>query len=201
LLEILTNPNVAYLILVLASLLIVVAVFSPGSGVIELAALITALVAGYIIIIVPINYWALALLVVGVIPFLLAVRRSKQLKYLAIAIAAFVVGSAYLFGSNGLLPTVNPFLALVTSTLSAIFIWILATKSLEAIAADTTHNLSDVVGMTGEAKTKIHQEGSVYLAGEMWSARSVEPIPEGTRVRVVSMEGFMLNVMPVEEGE
>jgi membrane-bound serine protease (ClpP class) len=177
----------------------VIAIFSPGSGVIELAALLSSLVAGYIILTVPISYWALALLILGVFPFLIAVRRSKQLRYLAIAIGAFVIGSAYLFGRDGLLPAVNPLLALVTSTLSAIFIWILASKSLEAIEADTTHNISDVVGMTGEAKTEIFQGGSVYLAGEMWSARSPEPIPEGTRVRVVGMQGFMLEVEPADK--
>lgn len=198
-LEILTNPNIAYLILVMAGLLAIIAVLTPGTGVVEITALILALVSAYIIITVPINYWALALLLFGVVPFLIAVRRSKQLRYLVVAIGAFVIGSAFLFDSPEAGPAVNPILALIVSGISGVFIWVLATKSLEAIEADTTHNLSDVVGMTGEAKTDIHQEGSVYLAGEMWTARSPDPIPQGTRVKVVAMDGFMLDVEPVEQ--
>ena len=196
--EILTNPNVAYLILVMAGLLAIIAVLSPGTGVLEIAALVMIILAAYIVVTVPINYWALALLVFGVVPFLIAVRRSKQLRYLVIAIGAFVSGSAFLFDAPGAGPAVNPFLAFVVSVIAGALIWVLATKSLEAIEADTTHNLSDVVGMTGEAKTEIHKEGSVYLAGEMWTARSPEPIPSGTRVKVVAMDGFMLDVEPVE---
>jgi len=51
----------------------------------------------------------------------------------------------------------------------------------------------------GDARTSIDPIGSVYVDGEMWSARAEHPIPEGTAVRVISREGLMLNVKP--EGE
>jgi membrane-bound ClpP family serine protease len=197
-LDILTNPNVAYLILVLGVLLAMIAVVTPGTGVIEVAALLILTLAGYEMIILSINYWALALLVIGVFPFLIAVRRSRQLRYLVISIAAFVVGSAFLFDVPGPWPAVNPFLALITSVLAAGFIWIATTKALEAFEIKPTHNVSNVVGLTGETKTTVHQKGSVYVAGELWSARSPDLIPEGTRIKVIAMEGFMLDVVPFE---
>jgi membrane-bound ClpP family serine protease len=48
--------------------------------------------------------------------------------------------------------------------------------------------------MVGEAKTNIHQEGSVQVDGELWTAHSEEMIPIGSRVRVVDRNGFMLVV-------
>jgi membrane-bound serine protease (ClpP class) len=51
-----------------------------------------------------------------------------------------------------------------------------------------------MVGKIGEARSKIHEEGSVYVSGEMWSARSDNPIPAGSSIRVVRREGFILVV-------
>src|SRR5512139_3314595 len=116
------NPNIAYLLLVGGLVLLIAALFSPGTGIIELGALVMLLLGGLEIIrLAPqVNWWALALLVLGVVPFIIAVRRSRNLTYLIIAIVAFVIGSAYLFeGDEWWQPGVNPFLALVVSVLAA----------------------------------------------------------------------------------
>ena len=61
-----------------------------------------------------------------------------------------------------------------------------------------TRILQALIGAIGEAKTDIHQEGSVYAGGEQWSARSDQPIPTGARVRVLEREGFTLKVEAIE---
>lgn len=194
----LLNPNVAYLILVASLLVVMLAVLSPGTGVLELSALVLLVAAGWVIFNLPINYWALGVLVLGFIPFLLAVRRSGKIIYLIISIITFVIGSIYLFqGETWWAPGVNPFLAVIVSTLSAVFIWIATTKSLEASRARPTHDLAGLIGEIGEAKTAIQAEGSVQVSGELWSARSQTLIPEGAKVRVLSREGFILTVEAV----
>ena len=72
--------------------------------------------------------------------------------------------------------------------------WIAITKALQAAHALPSHDLSTLVGQVGEAKTRIHSEGSVQVAGELWSARSDKSIPAGNSVRVVAREGFILVV-------
>jgi membrane-bound ClpP family serine protease len=57
-----------------------------------------------------------------------------------------------------------------------------------------SHDLSALVGQIGEAKTHIHAEGSVQVDGELWSARSEKSIPNGSAVKVVAREGFVLVV-------
>ena len=52
------------------------------------------------------------------------------------------------------------------------------------------------MGKIGEARTAIHQEGSVLIDSELWSARSQESIPAGEHVRVVKRDGFTLEVEP-----
>ena len=88
--EILIDPNVAYLLLVVGIVLAIMALFAPGTGVLEVGALFVLFLTGWEISQLPINLWALVILVIGVIPFILAVRKSRNLIYLAIALIAFV---------------------------------------------------------------------------------------------------------------
>ena len=195
---ILLNPNVAYLLLVGGALLAILALLNPGTGLLEITALILLVLAGYGIYNLPINYWALGLLLLGVLPFLFALRKSGQKIYLVISIAALVVGSIFLFQGEGLKPAVNPFLALLVSVLVVGFVWVVTQKTLEAERARPAHDLKQLIDTIGEAKTDIHVEGSVQIAGELWSARSQQPIPVGSRVRVIAREGFILDVEKVE---
>ena len=105
------DPNVAYVLLVFGFMLAILAVLTPGTGILEVAGLFALGLAGWAIYILDVNLWALVILILGVFPFLIAVRRSGQLIYLAVAIGALVVGSLFLFRGEGLRPAVNPFLA------------------------------------------------------------------------------------------
>jgi membrane-bound serine protease (ClpP class) len=196
--EILINPNIAYLLLVVGIVMVIMALFAPGTGIIELGAFFVLLLAFWEISQLPINLWALGVLVLGVIPFFLAVRKSHKLVYLVIALLAFIIGSIYLFqGEYWWQPGVNPILAIVTSVLACGFLWIATTKVLESEKLRPQHDLSQLIGEIGEAKTDIFDEGSVQIESELWSAHSSVLIPEGSDVRVVKRDGFILEVEPV----
>ncbi|MDD5371778.1 MAG: NfeD family protein [Anaerolineaceae bacterium] len=197
--EILLNPNVAYLVLVCGFLLAILALLSPGTGLLELGAFFVLFLAGYAVYNLPINGWALVILLLGVFPFLVAVRRSGRMLYLVISLAALVVGSAFLFRSNSWAPAVNPLLALVTSSLTVGFLWLIANKVLQAMALKPSQDLDRLIGAVGETRTAVGDEGTVYVGGENWSARSLSPIPPNTRVRVLRRQGFILEVEPVKQ--
>ena len=196
--DILIDPNLAYVLLVVGIVMGIMALFAPGTGVLEVGALFVLFLAGWEISQLTINAWALAVLVLGVIPFIVAVRKSRNLVFLIVALVAFVVGSTYLFrGESWWLPGVNPFLALIVSVLASGFLWIATTKVLESEKMRPRHNLEKIIGDFGEAKTDIFNEGSVQINSELWSAHSSMPIPSGSKVRVVKREGFILEVEPV----
>jgi membrane-bound serine protease (ClpP class) len=179
----------------------ILAVLTPGTGIIEVGAFFALALAGWAVYNLEVNLWAFAILVLGVFPFLIAVRRSGQLVYLAVAIGALVIGSTFLFRGEGLRPAVNPVLAVITSVLSGGFLWVAASKTLEAIEITPAHDLSSLIGETGETRTDVHEEGSVYVAGELWTARSSDPIPSGVAIRVVGREGFLLEVEQIAQGK
>lgn len=199
--EILLDPNVAYLLLVAFFWLAMIALLTPGTGVVEVATVFAMILAGWSALNLPVNFWALAVLALGVLPFWLALRKSGNMLFLGISILALVVGSSFLFRGQGWLPAVNPFLALAVSTLTAGFFWIAARKTLEAEHARPVHDLEGLIGSTGEAKTDILSSGTVQVEGELWSAASREMIPAGATVRVVGREGFILTVEPAEGRE
>jgi membrane-bound serine protease (ClpP class) len=192
--DFLFDPNIAYLVFVIAALATMMAVLSPGTGVLEIFALFTWLLSAYIIFNVPINYWALGLLLLGVVLFLLSLRRFRSLVYLGLSIAAVIAGSIFLFDQPGWQPAVNPVLAVIVSVFVAGFVWIVAQKAIEADRVRPTHDLEALIGKIGEARSMIGDEGSVQVAGELWSAKSDQPIPEGAKVRVVGRDGFILRV-------
>jgi membrane-bound ClpP family serine protease len=201
--ELLLNANVAYLLLVAGFMLAILALLAPGTGILEVVALFALLLAGWSVTHLIINYWALIILLIGVIPFLFAVRKTRRLEFLGLTILALVVGSTFLFRGAGWLPAVNPILALVVSVITGGFLWIAVTKTLEASLVRPEHDLSRLVGRIGNAKTIIYEEGSVQVDGELWSARSeIGPsgsarIPKGSRVRVIGRDGFILIVEEV----
>lgn len=194
--EILTNPNVSYVLLILGFMIAILALFSPGTGYIEIGALFVLLIAGYGIVNQPINAWALAILAVSAIPFVIALTRKERSRFifLAVSVLAFLIGSALLFPWDGWTPKVNLVLILLLSSLTLGFAWLVAVKSVEAINAQPAFSLDRLVGMKGQASSDIRGEGTVYVNGEEWSARSDTFIPAGSPVRVVRRDGLTLEV-------
>ena len=195
--DILLNPNVAYLVLAGGLILAVLSLLAPGTGILEIFALFALLLAGYAVYNLPINEWALLVLLAGVVVFIMAIRKPRVVGLLVVAILMLVLGSAFLFNSDNDVwwrPAVNPLLAATVSILSAGFFWVVTQKVIQARSARPAHDLGALDGAIGEARSNIHEEGSVQVAGELWSARSQQPIPDGTHVRVTGREGFILEV-------
>jgi membrane-bound serine protease (ClpP class) len=191
--NILFDPNIAYLLLVSGFLLAILSLFAPGTGVIEIGALFLLALAGFSIANQAINWWALVILLVGVAPFLLALRRSRRILFLILALVSLIIGSSFLIITPEGYPAVNPVVATVTSVLVGGTVWLITHRLLDAMARPVVSS-SNVVGKTGEAKTDILAEGSVYVGGEEWTARSRTFIPAGSTVVVKSQEGLVIDV-------
>ncbi len=199
--DLLLDPNVAYMILVVGFVLGVLALFTPGTGFLEAGVLFAILLAGYAIIRQPINLWALILLAVGVIPFLIAMRKYKQWYYLLPAIGSIVVGSVFLFRTETGTPAINPVLASLMSVIAVVLLWIIGRKGIEALNLQPAQDLSAIIGKMGIARSDIRQSGTVYVAGEEWTAHSEKLIREGRPARVIAREGLVLLVEPSETNE
>jgi membrane-bound serine protease (ClpP class) len=201
--EIFLNPNVAYLILVVGFLVAIMALFTPGTGLLELVGISLLLVAGWQIYQLNINLIALVILIVGVFPLLFALRKTGKWYHLVISLVALSTGSTFLFVTSGWRSAVNPILAVLVNLLLIGFFWLVIRKGMDAVTSPPQNQLEETVGSIGETRSKVHGEGSVYLNGELWSAISKLPIAEDKRVRVISRQGYILEVeeLPVHDKE
>ncbi len=201
LISFLLDPNIAYLVLALTGVLLINAVLVPGTGILEVGALFALLLTAYQVYQLPFNGWALLVLIVGVLPFLAGIRLKPPMgmPYLALAIALFEVGSVFLYrGETWWMPVVNPLLALVVVILTSGYLWVVIRAGYQSLLQPPIQDIARLIGKIGEARSEIHVSGTVYVAGELWSARSDEPISPGMAVRVVERQGMVLKVVSAE---
>lgn len=186
--------NLLYLSLVAGLWLAAWAVITPGTGVLEGLAIAALVLAGLGLTVVPINAWAFGLLAIGVVLFVLSVWRKWTGVWLGFSALALSLGSIFLFRPSESGSAVHPLLAAVVSLLTVGFFWLSLSKALEAYRTGLAHDLEALLGKVGEVRTPIDLIGSVYVAGELWTASAEESIPVGAPVRVCGREGLTLVV-------
>ncbi len=196
------TPDVAYLLLVAGTAVLILALLTPGTGLLELAALGLLLAAGYTATQLTISGWAVGLWVLGLVFFGLSVRRNRgSAWWLVAALVSLAVGSVFVFHTpeGG---TVSPWLAVTVSVLGGGLAWVVTRKVLAAEQRPPAYDPQRVVGQVAEVRTPLAPEGTVYVAGELWTARCPTPVRAGEKVRVVGREGLILQVEPLRsEGQ
>jgi len=204
--SLLTDPTVAYLLLVTGVWAVVLAVSAPGTGipegvaVIALALAVVGLIGGKL----PVNLSGLALIGLALALFVLEFRLMAHGALLAGGAIALAIGSLLLFrvesGAQAALSWVTVLLVTLAST--ALFGFILA-KGLAAQRLPPSQDLSRVIGSQGVAQTDVNsaQAGTVYAAGELWSASADDKIPAGTPVVVIARQGLRLKVAKAGKSE
>jgi membrane-bound ClpP family serine protease len=193
------SPTLAYIVLMLSIFFSLLAILSPGTGMLELLALTGLLFSGYAVYQLGITLWALPLLLLSVVPFIFSLRQTGWKRSLSLlgALSGMVIGSLFLFPNaerSFWPPAVDVWVALFFSAFFVLGIWFAARPIRQAMEQRPVHSLEALIGQVGETRTRVHHEGSVQLQGELWSARSQKPIPAGRKVQVTGREGFVLIV-------
>ncbi len=195
--SLLADPNVAYLLLVIGLWAVVLAATIPGTGLPEGAAVICLALAAVGLIRLPVNLAGLGLIGLAFALFLLEFRLYAHGAFLLTGTVALAVGSLLLFrvesGAEAALSWVT--VALATLSSAALFGFFIS-RGLAVQKMPLAQDLSRVVGSRGVAQTDVDgaQAGTVYVAGEAWSARAEDKIPAGSPIVVVAREGLHLKV-------
>jgi membrane-bound serine protease (ClpP class) len=199
LLLLLTDPNFAYLLLLLATYGIIFELSNPGAilpGVVGAIALILAL---YSLALLPINWAGLALMVLG-IGFLLAEVKAPTHGLLGVGGAiSFLIGSIMLFENVGY-RKISLGLILSMTILTTLFFLFIVTAGIKAQFRAKAVGREAIVGRIAEARSDLNPNGLVFLEGELWRAESTEGfIEKGSKVKIVAMRGLTLQVKKEKE--
>jgi len=197
--EFLLDPNVAYVVLVVAFFMVIFALLTPGTGILEFLALVFLGLVGYSISAMVVNAWAIILLLAGVILVIFALRRTWKWYFLAASILFVITGMLFVYSKPGSLLAMDPLLAVFLSLGMGTFIWVVGRNTINASKMKPTSNPDHVVGLTGTAITDITAKGSVFVDGENWSATSDSRVPKGSQVNILERTGLVLKVEKMEE--
>jgi membrane-bound serine protease (ClpP class) len=191
-------PNLLYLTLMAGLWFAALAIVSPGTGVLELLAVLALAAAGLGTVVLPLNVWAVALLVIGGILFVMSLQQKLPELWLGASALVLSAGSVFLFRLEQGLMAVHPLLALVVSALTLGYFWFAIRKAIVAQRASPSIDLARVLDQVAEVRTELNPVGSIYAMGELWTARADKPLKPGTKVRITGREGLVLIVEPLK---
>jgi membrane-bound serine protease (ClpP class) len=192
LLAVISDPNVAYFLLLLGFYGLIYELANPGAFLPGIAGAIFLLMAFYAFQILPVNYSGLALMILGII-FLVSEALVPSFGALGIGgVVAFGVGSLILIDDVNLrisLPVI-----IGTTGISAVFILMLMSRVITLRKKKVRIGEEALIGMIGEAAKDFEGEGKIWIFGELWQAKSSDPIHKGDKVRITSRDGLELTV-------
>ncbi len=198
------NPEVAYLIAMLGVIGVLLELFHPGSLVPGIVGGLALLVAAVAFQMLPVRAGAVALIVAAVALFLAEAKVGGHGGFVAGGAVALTVGSLLLVGHVSPEFYADADFGIPWKTVApvgvafALIAFGLASKISTARKKPLMTGGDELIGATGEVREQVGpSSGTILIMGELWSARSPEPLPVGSRARVMSMHGLCLEVTPV----
>ncbi|MCX7707916.1 MAG: hypothetical protein N2204_07915 [Anaerolineae bacterium] len=206
----LANPNVAYLLLVMGLLGLVAEIVTAGSVFPGVAGVICLLLSLYGLLRLPTNWIGIALIAAGIVMFLADIKVSGFGLSIG-AVIAFALGSLLIFtpfwvevpATAAPVAQLNPWVIVAATGGVAAFFLLAVSAAVKAQFRPVAMGQSTLIGKIGTVKSPLDPEGIVHVEGEEWTAISTTgvPLPVGTAVRVVDVQGLRLQVRPVEESD
>jgi membrane-bound serine protease (ClpP class) len=197
-----TTAPFIYLLLVVGIGMLLFEVFQPGFGVAGLAGIITTVIGVFGLTVLPVVWWAVALVVLGLLLYAVDTAIAGFGPITLGATAAFVIGSIRFYAADAL--ALNPWLIGATTVTVAVFFVFVMTTVLRAQAGPEGLSLDDLVGKPGIVRSVLNPEGHVYIDGALWRARwtgEAKRAKVGTPVRVHAVEGPVVLVEPFDPSD
>lgn len=193
-LDTISNPNVAYILMLLGLVGLYFELATPGAILPGVIGAISLVLAFYAFQTLPINYAGLLLIILGMIMLLAEIKITSNGVLTIGGIASVVLGSLLLI--NREIPYLRISWAVILPTTAAFALFTSLTM-LFAIKARKKRPMGGKEGLIGEkgiAVTQLMPNGNVLVHGELWSAVSEEPIKEGEEVVITEVNGLKLKV-------
>lgn len=192
-----SNPTVAYMLLMLGMLGIFFEISQPGVILPGVVGAIALLLAFFALQTLPVNYVGVLLILLALVLFILEV---KVMSYGMLTIGGIVAMS---IGSIMLIDSSEPYLQISKAVIAAVVLtssgfFLFATGMVfRSMKRPAVSGLDGMIGEIGEAASPIETTGKVFVHGEYWQATSDQPIEEGESVEVLGIGDHLhLQVRP-----
>lgn len=193
-----TNPNIAYILMIIGIYGLILEFYSPGIGVAGISGAIALIIALYALQMLPLNYAGLALVILGIV-LLITESMIPSFGIFGVGgIAAFVVGSIFLFDTPQAQFQVSPLLIGSVAFVSILFFVFALGFVLRMRKRAVVSGQEAMLGAYATVLADFDGQGFVSLNGERWNAISSDKLIKGQDVTVIKIDGLSLLVSKVE---
>ena len=199
-LQAVADPNLVYLLFLLAIIGIGFWVTHPGLFLPGVIGVIAGVLAALSLFDLPINIAGVILILTAIVLFIVDLKAVTHGVLTTGGIVAMTLGGLLLVNTSFLAEGVNlPLLITTVLVIAGIFLFILR-KVIDARRQPYAAGEESIVGSIGTVREPLNPTGMVFVVGALWQATSTSgPLPVGTQVRVVAVDGLRLRVEALEE--
>ncbi len=197
----LTNPSIAYALLIIGLALIVFEFFTISIGLAGGAGALAVIGACVGFSHLPVTWWGIALLLLSAFAFAVDVQVGRPAVWSGIGTVTLIAGSLFLYTGASSLQV--PWWLVVVMVASTLLFYLGGMPiAVRSRFSTPTVGRESLIGELGEAAVAIDPDGVVLIDGARWRARTnrATPIPAGSTIRVVEVLGLVLEVEPEEGG-
>ncbi len=201
LLGIISNPNIAYILMILGFYGLYFELSTPGAIFPGVAGAICLILAFYALHTLPINYAGLLLIILAIALFIAEAFITSHGVLGVGGTIAMLMGSVMLIDSPDPSLQISWAVIIPVAGLSALLFIVNVTVALRVRREKTDTGKEGLIGKQAKARSEINLTGLVFIHGENWTARSNEPVHKGEKVTIVGIEGLTLIVRKEEPPE
>jgi membrane-bound serine protease (ClpP class) len=191
--DFLLNPNIIFLLLVFGLLAILIEIIDLALGIIGVFGVIALALGVAGLLNLEVNSAGLLFIIGAIVCFGLEHRTRKRIIFTLIGLGFFILGTLIMFNTTSAEHVSIPLVVTASTGMAAIFYWVSFTFSHTGQPIEV--GMDTLVGRTGEARTDIDPQGTVQVAGELWTAVCDKGfLAAGEGIIVVRTEGIRLVV-------
>ncbi|TDY02553.1 membrane-bound serine protease (ClpP class) [Thiohalophilus thiocyanatoxydans] len=199
LLSVITNPNIAYILMLIGIYGLIFEFSNPGAIVPGTVGAIALLLGLYSLQLLPVNYAGMALIILG-IALMIGEAYQPSFGILGIGgVIAFVFGSIILIDTTAPGYGINPGVIAAFALSSVLMFVVVVGLAMRSRRRPVVSGMEQLLGGTGKVITVDDHRATILIHSEHWQAVSDQPLQPGQRVRVTAAEGLTLTVEPLNE--
>jgi membrane-bound serine protease (ClpP class) len=203
LLQLLTNPNILFILLTIGVQAIFIELSNPGGWVAGFIGAVCLILAVYGLGVLPVNWFGILFLITAFILFILEINAPTHGALTAAGTISFIIGSLVLFNSIETpgFPQVSVPLVVSTGIFLAGGIFVVLRFAIRALTTPIRTGMESLMGLTGFVISQLEPNCTIQLAGEEWSAITEDfgNLPAGTPIQVIDKRGISLIVKRIEK--
>ncbi len=197
----LSDPNIAYLLLMIGLAGLYFEFAHPGAILPGVVGGISLILAFFALQTLPVNFAGVLLIIFGIILFVAEIKIISHGMLTVSGIISLVLGSLMLFESSIPALRVSLKVMIPTIVLTTLFFVAIIGLAVKAQMRKPVTGAEGMIGKKGEAVTPVYEDGKVFIKGEHWNAYSTDMIEEGENIVVAGMKGLKLEVKKMNENE